>query len=149
MTSDVEATVDQINVVVDDVGASAEFLDALGVKVADTLAEWMPHHRTVESTASGFGVDLDSSAFAAEWGGLPRSWKGIVLGVRVRGRGAVDAIYERALAAGATRRRAPYDAFWGARIAIVETQNGLVLALMSPSEEDARRPPPDPSTLSG
>jgi len=48
--------------------------------------------------------------------------------------------------------RAPFDAFWGARYAIVlgaryaivEDPDGVAVGLMSPSSAEHRRPPPTP-----
>jgi len=141
---DGEVVLNQVNVVVPDVTTIADFLGILGLGIPTTLPDWMRHHRTVESTVPGFDVDLDSSAFAAEWGGLPVTWTGVVLGVSVSDRESVDAIYARALAAGASCCRAPYDAFWGSRHAVVEGPDGVVVGLMSPAEEHAATSPPDP-----
>lgn len=138
---------DQINVVASDLPAVVAFLRNLGLDVSDTLPAWMGHHRRIDSTGTGLVVDVDSSAFAAEWGGLPRGWTGVVLVVRVDDRGAVDALHERACAAGAVSLRQPYDAFWGARTALVKGPDGLVFGFMSPIEPQARTAPPDPTTF--
>jgi hypothetical protein len=141
--ADDSVIVNQVNVVVSDVAALVEFLEGLGLEMAGTLPEWMRHHRTVKSTVTGLDADLDSSAFAAEWGGLPPMWTGVVLGVRVPDRATVDTLYERAVTAGAIGCRAPYDTFWGSRYATVEGPNGIVVGLMSPAT-DAAIPPPEP-----
>jgi uncharacterized glyoxalase superfamily protein PhnB len=36
----------------------------------------------------------------------------------------------------------PWDAFWGARYAIVEDPDGIAVGLMSPISPDRRSPPP-------
>jgi catechol 2,3-dioxygenase-like lactoylglutathione lyase family enzyme len=137
----------QVNVVASNLPALVEFLRSIGLDVPDTLPAWMGHHRRIDSTSTGLVADVDSSAFAAQWSGLPHEWKGVVLVLRVNDRAGVDASYERARAAGAVALRPPYDAFWGARIAVVEGPDGLVFAFMSPIEPEARTPPPDPTTF--
>ena len=72
--TDPQIQLQQVNVVVPDVGSVATFLQALGVDVPDTApewSEWMPHHRGVASTVEGFDADLDSAAFAASGVGCP------------------------------------------------------------------------------
>jgi uncharacterized glyoxalase superfamily protein PhnB len=36
----------------------------------------------------------------------------------------------------------PYDAFWGARYAIIEDPNGVAVGVMSPISPDRKSPPP-------
>jgi uncharacterized glyoxalase superfamily protein PhnB len=38
--------------------------------------------------------------------------------------------------------QAPFDAFWGARYAIVEDPDGIAVGLMSPISANRRSPPP-------
>src|SRR3954466_1981521 len=103
---------DQVNIVTADPKAAIAFLTALGLKV-DALpgawSEWEGHHRNLR-VADGFDADMDSSAFARHWGGLPEGFAGVVVGLRVDGRDEVDAVYAEALAVGADGLRAPYDA---------------------------------------
>jgi hypothetical protein len=149
--------IDQINVVVRDVGAAARFLAELGIDLPDTPAEWAEHHRPVPAASSAHGghdrrepafdIDLDSSTFAAHWGGLPASFVGVVLDVRVDDRADVDRLHERSLALGARSLKDPYDAFWGSRFATVEAPGSLVVGLMSVPDDAHRSVPPDPATL--
>ena len=46
-------------------------------------------------------------------------------------------------AAGHRGLQAPFDAFWGARYAIVEDPDGIAVGLMSPISAEHRSPPPD------
>jgi uncharacterized glyoxalase superfamily protein PhnB len=39
--------------------------------------------------------------------------------------------------------QAPFDAFWGARYAVVEDPNGIAVGLMSPSDPNRRYWPPE------
>jgi hypothetical protein len=45
-------------------------------------------------------------------------------------------------AAGYRAQQAPYDAFWGARYAIVEDPDGNAIGLMGPADADSRYWPP-------
>ena len=86
-------TLDQINVVVRNVGAAVEFYRLLGVAVDDPPAPWTDHHRSVESP-EGIDLEIDSLRFAPQWNeGWPVDRTGTVLGFRVSARDTVDAIY--------------------------------------------------------
>lgn len=152
--------IDQINVVVSDVSAASRFLTGLGVELPATPPEWAvwdAHHVTVPATTSldvghdlaepTFGIDLDSTAFAQQWGGLKPSFNGVVLNLRVDERSEVDRLHEEALSIGGRSLTAPYDAFWGSRYAVVEGPGPLIVGLMSQADQDRRTPPPDPTTF--
>jgi predicted lactoylglutathione lyase len=144
----VEVTLDQINVVVSDLPTTVAFLEALGVAFSEmTMPEWLQHHRTIESTADGLDADLDSSAFAAYWGGVPADWTGVVVTLRTPSRAAVDELFERAAASGATALRPPHDAFWGSRAAFIGAPGGIVVGLVSPGDAEHHTAPPDPTSL--
>jgi hypothetical protein len=136
---------DQVNIVVPDVAGAAGFLRSLGAEVpelGEEWAEWAPHHVGFPAVAEGFDADLDSSAFAAHWGGLPRDFAGVVVNLRTDDRAAVDAVFEQAVALGAEGLRAPYDAFWGARYALVRAPGPLMVGIMSPADPDHRADSP-------
>jgi catechol 2,3-dioxygenase-like lactoylglutathione lyase family enzyme len=136
---------DQINIVVRDMPAAVAFYRQLGVEIADTMAEWEPHHRPIASTREGIDADLDSAAFAQKWNaGWPPDRAGVVIGFRVESRQAVDALYAAVVGAGYRGQQPPYDTFWGARYAVVEDPDGNAVGLMSPIDEAARTAPPDP-----
>jgi hypothetical protein len=149
--------VDQINVVVGDVEAAARFLADLGVDVPVTMPEWAAHHQPVPTSTSphgshardqpAFDIDLDSSSFAQWWGGLPPSFNGVVLDLRVDERAEVEDLHERALTSGGRSLKEPYDAFWGSRFAVVEGPGPIIVGLMSVPDAARRSPPPDPTTL--
>jgi uncharacterized glyoxalase superfamily protein PhnB len=139
------AVFQQINIVVADMGASVAFYRLLGVEIADTLPEWMPHHRSMASTAPHVDADLDSSTFATKWNeGWPSGRTGVVLAFAVSARGEVDAVYDKVVAAGYPGRQAPYDAFWGQRFAVVEDPDGLAIGIASPPDDSYRSAPPAP-----
>src|SRR4051794_31847463 len=80
-----ELRFDQVNIVMRDVRGAGSFLRALGAEIPATTpewAEWEPHHVSIPAGSEGFDADLDSSAFAAYWGGLPRDFTGVVMNLR-------------------------------------------------------------------
>jgi uncharacterized glyoxalase superfamily protein PhnB len=137
---------DQLNLVVADMAATVEFYRLLGVTIPDTLPEWQQHHRSA-TLPGGVDFDIDSVEFAAMWDrGWPRRPAGGagVIGFRLSSREDVDATYVRVVAAGYPAQQEPYDAFWGARYAIVEDPDGNAVGLMSPSDPSRRTAPPTP-----
>ena len=132
---------DQVNIVVPDVPGAANFLRSLGAEVpeaSDDWAEWAPHHVGFPTTSEGFDADLDSPAFASHWGGLSGDFAGVVVNLRAQDRIAVDAAFDQALELGAEGLREPYNAFWGARYAVVRGPGPIVVGIMSPSDPESR-----------
>ena len=136
---------DQVNIVVSDMEASAAFYERLGVRLATSPPEWAPHHRN-STKVGGADVDLDSSAFAAVWDtGWPAGRTGVVLEFRMPSREAVDRVYADLVDAGYASQQEPYDAFFGARFAVVEDPDGNPVGLMSvvdPAYRGDTPPPP-------
>jgi catechol 2,3-dioxygenase-like lactoylglutathione lyase family enzyme len=152
--------IDHINIVVSDVEAAATFLAGLGVDLPAALPGWEPwdaHHRTISTTTSThdgdavadgvFGIDLDSSAFARHWGALGRTFNGVVVNLRADTRSDVDRLYELALSLGGRPNKSPYDAFWGARYAVVEGPGPITIGIMSARDPEQRADPPDLTTF--
>ena len=141
---------EQINIVVGDMQKSLAFYRLLGVSIAEMpLAEWAPHHASGR-TSNGVRVEFDSIAFAKQWNpGLDESKLGTstIPFFHVPRREDVDRMHARVTAAGYRSQKAPEDAFWGARYAIVEDPDGNPVGIMSPSDESKRRPPPPPPRI--
>jgi uncharacterized glyoxalase superfamily protein PhnB len=127
-----------------DMDAMIAFYRALGVGIADAPPPWDTNHRTAD-VGAGLDFDLDSSAFAHQWDvGWPAGRTGVVLGFKVVTRDSVDALYADLVAAGHRGQQPPYDAFWGARYAVVTDPDGNAVGLMSPVDPARRTPPPTP-----
>jgi catechol 2,3-dioxygenase-like lactoylglutathione lyase family enzyme len=139
----------QINLVVRDMEAMVAFYRHLGVEVAPTISPWGRHHRTLTagSVVAGFDFDLDSQAFVTSWDqGWPEGKAGPVLGFRLPSADAVDETYRELTAAGYTGQQPPWDAFWGARHAVVTDPDGNAVGLMGPIDPARAAipaPPPD------
>jgi uncharacterized glyoxalase superfamily protein PhnB len=134
-----QAVPEQFNLVVTDMEASVAFYRKLGLAIPDTDPQWQDHHRTA-AVPNGIDFDLDSSEFARYWN---QGWqRGMgVLGFRVGSREQVDEIYQDLVEAGYRGQQPPYDAFWGARYAVVEDPDGNAVGIMSPVDPDERSQP--------
>lgn len=140
--SESPADLHMLNVVVADMAASLDFYRRLGAAV--------PGGRAADAHVQlrmpgGFSLELDTAESArlwhAGWRADPAS-AGVVLGFLLPSREAVDARYAELTSAGYPGRQPPFDAFWGARYAIVADPDGHDVGLMSPIDEARRSWPP-------
>lgn len=134
---------DQINLVVSDMEATVAFYRRLGLTIPDTDAAFQTHHRSAQ-VPGGVDLDFDSTEFAHHW---DKGWKtgaSVVVGFKVASRERVDAIYSDLTGAGYRGQQEPYDAFWGARYAIVEDPDGNAVGIMSPVDPARRSDPAFP-----
>ena len=143
-------TLPQINVVVRDMTRSLAFYRLLGVvfdEVRDPRwAAWARHHVNGVA-ADGVRVELDSVAFARQWNpGLDEARLGsaVMPMFQVASRADVDRVHQRVVAAGHGSHKAPEDAFWGARYAIVDDPAGTSIGITSPIDPAMRREPGPP-----
>jgi uncharacterized glyoxalase superfamily protein PhnB len=138
----------QVNLVVGDMDATLAFYRLLGLEIeAGAGAE----HVAVE-LAGGLRIEWDTVPFAASWdaGASGAAGGSTLLGFSVASREAVDEAYAELVGAGHRGHQPPYDAFWGARYAIVDDPDGNGVGLMSPID-DARAfwPPGRPPSPDG
>jgi uncharacterized glyoxalase superfamily protein PhnB len=138
---------DQVNIVAGDVRRSMDFYRRLGATFPEPPADASGnlYHASAE-TRDGIALDLDSPRFAQFWN---QGWAGrdnlvgrVVLGFGLGSRSAVDEKFAELTGAGYHGLQAPYDAFWGARYAVVEDPDGLAVGLMSPIDPAYRVWPP-------
>ena len=66
----------------------------------------------------------------------------MVIGFSLPAREAIDKRYAELTSAGYAARQPPFDAFWGARWAIVADPDGNDIGLMSPIDQSRRTWPP-------
>jgi catechol 2,3-dioxygenase-like lactoylglutathione lyase family enzyme len=133
---------DQINLVVSDMEAAVAFYRRLGLTIPDTNEAFQAHHRS-SRLPGGIDLDIDSVEFARHW---DKGWRGGtgVIGFKVASREQVDVVYSDLVSAGYRAQQEPYDAFWGARFAVIEDPDGNAVGLMSPIDPDRRKPPEFP-----
>lgn len=134
-----------LNIVVAGMSASLDFYRRLGVPVPD--GEGASGHVQLQMPG-GFSLELDTAESArlwhAGWRADPASVR-VVIGFALPTREAVDERYAELTAAGHAGRQPPFDAFWGARYAIVADPDGNDVGLMSPIDEARRTWPPQES----
>lgn len=137
----------QVNLVVGDVEASAAFYRLAGLDIDAGPGDWPAGTGGQHANALGDDsahLDLDNAEFARLWGHPGLRAGAPVVGVSLPTREAVDETYARLVAAGHEGRLEPYDAFVGARYAIVGDPDGHDVGLMSPRDQERRfTPGPD------
>jgi catechol 2,3-dioxygenase-like lactoylglutathione lyase family enzyme len=138
---------DQVNIIAGDLRRSLDFYRRLGASFPRPLENPAGElfHASGE-TADGAQLELDSPSFAPAWNaGWARRTDlagRVVLGFRLATRAMVDERFDELTAAGHRALQPPFDAFWGARYAIVEDPDGLAVGLMSPIDPARRTQPP-------
>jgi catechol 2,3-dioxygenase-like lactoylglutathione lyase family enzyme len=135
---------DQVNLVVHDVPASRAFYARLGLQFRDVAhPDWDAHHVSARhNETTPLDVDLDSESFASK---LNSGWSGgsrAILGFKVESRDEVDTLVASLASEGVTVQQAPYDAFWGARYAVVSDPDGNGVGIMSPIDPARRSETP-------
>lgn len=135
-----------LNIVARDMDASLAFYRKLGVEIPDS-AVWGTdtgaHHITIP-LQTHVTMELDSQSLAGVYnaGYDPADAHRTVIGFSLESRNAVDALFADMTADGYRGVQPPWDAFWGARYAILEDPDGNHVGIMSPSEADRRTAPP-------
>ncbi len=138
---------DQVNLIVRDVEASRAFYSRLGLDFGDVPDPvWDAHHVSARhDDATPLDVDLDSTSFAGQWNEGWPGGPGAVLGFKVDTRDEVDALVASLAADGVPVQQEPYDAFWGARYAVVSDPDGNGVGIMSPIDAALRSEAPSPA----
>ena len=138
---------DQVNIITGDMQRSVDFYRRLGAVFPRPLSNpsGLLFHAGCE-LHGGALLELDSVEFAPVWN---TGWAGrsdlqgrVVLGFRIATRDGVDQRFGSLTSAGYRELQPPFDAFWGARYAIVEDPDGIAIGLMSPIDPARRTPPP-------
>jgi uncharacterized glyoxalase superfamily protein PhnB len=143
--SDSAPDLHMLNVIVGDMAASLDFYRRL--VVAPDGADTSAAHVQLRMPG-GFSLELDTADSVRLWHAGWRadtSSAGVVIGFSLPTRVAVDERYAELTAAGYPGRQPPFDAFWGARYAIVADPDGNDVGLMSPIDESRRTWPPQVS----
>jgi catechol 2,3-dioxygenase-like lactoylglutathione lyase family enzyme len=144
--SDTAADLHTLNVTVSDMAATLAFYWRLGLPVPEDQDSAAVHVQL--RRPGGFSLELDTAESArrrhADWRADPAS-VGVVVGFALASGEAVDERYAELTAAGDWGRQPRFDAFWGARYAIVAGADGNDVGLMSPIDESRRSWPPEGS----
>lgn len=142
---DERVTLAKINIVARDVAASVDFYRRVGLTFDDDLGDPgdIQHALAYDTEFSIDNVRL-AELYNAEWrtAETPNS---VLLTAQLPTRRAVDERYAELTTAGHRGLQAPWDAFWGARYAVVADPDGNSVGLESPREADHRPTPPQQS----
>jgi uncharacterized glyoxalase superfamily protein PhnB len=123
--------VDMIGLVVSDIAASLRFYRLLGLDVpADSGGE--PYVDVI--TPNGYRISWNSVEMVRE---LDPDWEEprgqrMSLAFKCSSAGEVDAVFATIVAAGYTGHKAPWDAFWGQRYAVVVDPDGNKVDIFAP-----------------
>lgn len=137
-------TLAQINIVAADYDATLDFYRRLGVTVSESPRHADERHAEAQF-GNGLSLEFDNVPLARVYNAAWRSASApgaVILGFSLASREAVDRLYADLVAAGYRGRQQPYDAFWGARYAIVADPAGNDVGLMSPIDPERRSWPP-------
>jgi catechol 2,3-dioxygenase-like lactoylglutathione lyase family enzyme len=138
---------DQLNLIVRDVEASRVFYSRLGLDFGEEHDPvWANHHVGAEhGDRTPIDVDLDSTSFVEKWDAGWPGGTGAVIGFKVDSRQEVDELVATLSGDGVPVQQEPFDAFWGARYAIVSDPDGNGVGIMSPIDPATRSQPPSPT----
>ena len=146
---DMQPDLNQLDLVVRDMEATIAFYRALGVVIPEGAIWRTPtgvHHVDL-TMPGGFIVHFDSAKLARVYN---RGWREpsgngsrSVLSFKVPSREDVDRIHDKLAGLGHRTSQPPFDAFWGARYAIVEDPDGNHIGIMSASDPAKRTGGPD------
>lgn len=122
---------DMVGIATKDMADSLRFYRLLGLPVPEGK-ETEAH---VEMQADGYRLAWDTHAVLkmvyGEWEPEPRGHR-IELAFLCDSAAAVDETYRRVTEAGYAGHKAPWDAFWGQRYAIVVDPDGNLVSLFAP-----------------
>jgi catechol 2,3-dioxygenase-like lactoylglutathione lyase family enzyme len=145
---DSSPVLDKVNIIASDIRRSLDFYRRVGVSFPRPLENPAGELFHASSEAEGGAhLEIDSPNFAPVWNA---GWAQrtdligrIVLGFRLATREAVDQRFEQLTSAGYRALQPPFDAFWGARYAIVEDPDRIAIGLMSPVDPTRMTRPPE------
>jgi len=136
----------QINLVVHDMQATLAFYRRLGIELpeGDVWETKSGAHHANGAASDNVGFELDSRKLAHAYNrGFAAERGRVMIGVELESREAVDLLWTELLEEGVQGLQPPYDAFWGARYAIVEDPDGNPVGLQSPNDASRRSAPPE------
>ena len=144
---------DQIDLVMRDMDAGIAFYRALGLEIPESALWRTPSgvHHVDFTPPGGPQIHFDSEALAKTYN---RGWRAregardpgssrCLLTFHVESREEVDRLHVKLTGLGHASSQPPFDAFWGARYAIVDDPDGNAVGIMSPSDPARRGAPPN------
>lgn len=127
-----------IDVVTKNMTRSVEFYRHMGIDIPDDKI-WSddngPQHVDLKLDGDiGFDIDTESMTigYSPKWAEAAAAGQNAMLSFRVDSRQDVDALHDHMVGLGHPSHLAPWDAFWGARFAIIVDPDGNHVSIMSP-----------------
>ena len=138
---------DQLNLIARDVDASREFYSRLGLDFGGASDPvWADHYASAQQGVhAGVDVDLHSTSFVHKWDTGWPGGPGVVIGFKVDEPREVDELVAALAAGGVPVQQEPFDAFWGARYAVVSDPDGNGVGIMGPVDPATRSEAPAPT----
>ena len=129
-----QARLDMIGIVVDDMARSLAFYRRLGLEVPPE-ADAQPHVETTLPGGLRLGWDTVETirSFDPDWSPPAGGGHRIGLAFRFDTPAEVDGAYEELVSLGYHGHKQPWDAFWGQRYAVVQDPDGNGVELFAPS----------------
>ena len=121
---------DMIGIVVRDMAAALRFYRLLGLDIP-AQAESEPHVEVI--TPNGYRIAWDTEELTR---GIYPDWvepvgQRVAIAFKCDSPAEVDALYERIVQSGYRGHKAPWDAFWGQRYAVVADADGTLIDLFA------------------
>lgn len=128
----------QVDLVVSDVRATADFYRKVGLEIPELWEQdGVAHHVEIPESGVGFNSRVLTRGYDEQW---PDA-SGVVLIFHLPTRQEVDEKFAELTGAGYSAHMAPMDAFWGARYAIVDDPDSNHVGLMSASDREHKSAP--------
>jgi uncharacterized glyoxalase superfamily protein PhnB len=138
------ARFNQINLVAHNLHETLSFYRRLGLDIPEAWRAGGHAHHAKAETGGEVDLEFDSQRLAQAYNAGFAAERGrVVVGLQLDSRDAVDLAWANMIADGAQGLQPPFDAFWGARYAIIEDPDGNPVGLMSPVDPAKRTPPPE------
>lgn len=134
----------QVNLLATDWDATLAFYRLLGFDAStedDFPPESAARHAGLTVHIDKLMLEFDSEPMARQYNQNAARTRGPIIGFSYPNADAVDATCERVRAAGHVVHQPPYDAFWGARYAIVQDPDGTAVGLMGPIDPSRKWTP--------
>jgi len=143
-----QPVVAQINIVAKQFNETLRFYRLLGLDIPEPMGQPPGALHAAIRVSSEITLEIDNEFLAGIYhAGHRRNQNNppVVIGVSFSSRPEVDETYSKLVAAGYAGRQPPFDAFWGARYAIVADPEGNDVGLMSPVDNAKKSWPPENS----
>lgn len=134
----------QVNLLAQNWDATLAFYRLLGFEISS--GEDFPpgsgaRHVGIRLHIRDVALEFDNEPMARQYNQDAGRTRGPIIGFAYPSADAVDAACDRVRAAGHVVHQPPYNAFWGARYAIVEDPDGTTVGLMGPIDPSRKWTP--------